>query len=38
MNNLDDTLAFIRYTTEQDKENWSVKLFDFIVNLFKGKR
>ena len=37
-NSLDDTLTFIRYTTEQDKENWSVKLFDFIVNLFKGKR
>jgi len=37
-NSLDDTLTFIRYTTEQDKESWSVKLFDFIVNLFKGKR
>lgn len=35
---LDDTLAFMRYTTAQDKENWSVKLFDFIANLFKGKR
>jgi hypothetical protein len=35
---LDDVLTFLKYTTEQEKKGWSVQLFDWVVNVVKGKK
>ncbi|MEJ2610038.1 MAG: hypothetical protein P8179_08065 [Candidatus Thiodiazotropha sp.] len=34
---LSDTIEFLKFSTEQSKKEWSVRLFDWVANLIKRK-
>ena len=35
---INEVLDFLDYTSQQEKENWAVKLFDSVANLFTRKK
>ena len=37
-NEFKHALEFIKFASTQDKNDWSVKLFDWIANLIKGNK